>query len=170
MSGFFFTPITRFYAEMMQGMGSAGSGVYAGNGMDGSFFGTVQDKLSQIEKGQGSFHMGFRNGGKRTESKKKEESFWDKRAKRRKMYMDLARKAWYKHESERKYQESIDLQRRELSSARLQQWALERATGEKVELNMNPSVLSEAATEYAQAYVFFKIPSALMNAKPKTSK
>ena len=270
MSGFFFTPITRFYAEMMQGMGSTGSSVYTGNGTDGSFFGTVQDKLSQMEKGSvagagerdeaaiqamsmeayklyiyqkisgipmndsqkwdavsvniseegfaamkadpayekwvldtlrsdfsyynpwssyyggsyrshyfgatkeeyrgESFHMGFRNGDKRTESKKKEESFWDKRAKRRKLYMDLAQKAWYKHDSEKKYQESIDLQRRELSSARLQQWSLERATGEKVELDVNPSVLSEAATEYAQEYVFFKIPSALMNARPKTSK
>lgn len=170
MSGFFFTPITRFYAEMMQGMGSTGSGVYAGNEADGSFFGTVQDKLSQMENGQGSFRMGFRNSGKRAESKKKEEGFWDKRARRRKMYMDLAQKAWYKHESERKYQESIDLHRRELSSARLQQWSLERATGEKVELDVNPSVLSEAATEFAQEYVFFKIPSALLNAKPKTSK
>ena len=211
MSGFFFTPTTRFYAEMMQGMGSTGSGVYAGNGTEGSFFGTVQDKLSQMEadpayekwvldtlrsdfscynpwssyyggsyrshyfgatkeeyRGE-SFHMGFRNGDKRTESKKKEESFWDKRAKRHKLNMDLAQKAWYKHESERKYQESIDLHRRELSSARLQQWSLERATGEKVELDVNPSVLSEAATEYAQAYVFFKIPSALMNRKAMRS-
>ena len=269
MSGFFFTPTTRFYAEMMQGMGSTGSGVYAGNGTEGSFFGTVQDKLSQMEAGSvagagerdeaaiqamsmeayklyiyqkisgipmnasqkwdavsvniseegfaamkadpayekwvldtlrsdfscynpwssyyggsyrshyfgatkeeyrgESFHMGFRNGDKRTESKKKEESFWDKRAKRHKLNMDLAQKAWYKHESERKYQESIDLHRRELSSARLQQWSLERATGEKVELDVNPSVLSEAATEYAQAYVFFKIPSALMNRKAMRS-
>ena len=38
MSGFFFTPITRFYAEMMQGIGSTGSNVHAGNWTEGSFF------------------------------------------------------------------------------------------------------------------------------------
>lgn len=271
MSGFFFTPITRFYAEMMQGMGSTGSGAYAGNKTEGSFFGTVQDKLSQMGNGVAgtgerdeaavqamsmedykryiyqkisgipmngsqkwdavsvniseegfaamkadpayekwvldtlrsdfsyynpwssyyggsyrshyfgatkeeyrgeSFQMGFRNGGRHTDStnKKKQKSFWEKRAERHKLYMDLAQKAWYKHESEREYQETINLQRREVSSAKLRQWSLERATGEKVELGVNPDVLSEAATELTQNYVFFKIPSALMNAKPKTSK
>lgn len=139
--------------------------------MDGSFFGTVQDKLSQTEQEQDSFRMKSHNGGKRAESKKREENLLrDKRARRRKMYMDLAQKAWYKHESERKYQESIDLHRREVSSARLRQWSLERAMGEKAELGVNPSVLSEAATEFTQGYVFFKIPSARLNAKSRTSK
>ena len=57
-----------------------------------------------------------------------------------------------------------------MSSALLRQQAMERATGEKMELGVNPDVLSEAATELAQNYVFFKIPSALMNPKPKPGK
>lgn len=118
-----------------------------------------------------SFSMGFRNGGKRTDSsKKKEKGFWEKRAERHKLYMDLAQKAWYKHENEQEYQESIDIQRKEVSSALLQQWAMERVTGEEVELDVNPSVLSQAATDFAQGYVFFKIPSALMNPRPRTTR
>lgn len=118
------------------------------------------------------FSMGPRNGRKRTDAsnKKKEKGFWEKRAKRHKLYMDLAQKAWYKHENEQHYRETIDIQRKEVSSALLQQWAMERATGEEVELGVNPSILSKAATDYAQGYVFFKIPSALMNPQPKSTK
>lgn len=73
-------------------------------------------------------------------------------------------------ENERKYQENIDLGRKEVSSAVLRQQAMERATGEKVELGVNPDVLSQAATELAQNYVFFKIPSALVNPKTRVGK
>lgn len=139
---------------------------YAGGSYRSHYFGATKEEY----RGE-SFSMGFRNGGKRTDSsKKKEKSFWEKRAERHKLYMDLAQKAWYKHENERQYQESIDMQRKEVSSAMLRQWAMERATGEEVELGVNPSVLSQAATDFAQGYVFFKIPSALMNPKPKTNK
>lgn len=88
---------------------------------DGSYrvhyFGAIKEEY----RGE-SFQMGFRNGGKHTDSagKKKQKSFWEKRAERHKLYMDLA--------------------------------------------------LSQAATELAQNYVFFKIPSALTNPKPKTGK
>ncbi|MCX4321946.1 MAG: hypothetical protein OSJ59_03170 [Lachnospiraceae bacterium] len=276
MSGFLFTPMTRFYAEALQYMknaaadGAAGAGNAAGTAGTGSFAGTVQEKLAQTadivpragERGEQavramsmdqykmyiyqkisalptsatqkwdavsvniseegfaamkadpayekwvldtlrqdfafynpwsayaggsyrmhyfgatkqeyrgeSFQMGFRNGGKHTDSaKKKQKSFWEKRAERHKMYMDLATKAWYKRENEREYQEKIDLGRKEVSSAILRQQAIERATGEKVELGVNTDVLSEAATELAQNYVFFKIPSALTNPKPKPGK
>lgn len=140
---------------------------YAGGSYRVHYFGATKEEY----RGE-SFQMGFRNGGKHTDSanKKKQKSFWEKRAERHKMYMDLAQKAWYKHENEREYQETITLRRREVSSAMLRQSALERATGEKVELGVNPDVLSEAATELAQNYVFFKIPSALMNPKPKSMK
>ncbi len=276
MSGFLFTPMTRFYAEALQYMknaaadGAAGAGNAAGTAGTGSFAGTVQEKLAQTadivpragERGEQavramsmdqykmyiyqkisalptsatqkwdavsvniseegfaamkadpayekwvldtlrqdfafynpwsayaggsyrvhyfgatkqeyrgeSFQMGFRNGGKHTDSaKKKQKSFWEKRAERHKMYMDLATKAWYKRENEREYQEKIDLGRKEVSSAILRQQAIERATGEKVELGVNTDVLSEAATELAQNYVFFKIPSALTNPKLKPGK
>ena len=137
---------------------------YTGGSYRVHYFGATREEY----RGE-SFSMGFRNGGKRTDSekKKKQKSFWEKRAERHKLYMDLATKAWYKRENERKYQENIDLGRKEVSSAILRQQALERATGEKVELGVNPDVLSEAATELAQNYVFFKIPSALVNPKAK---
>lgn len=288
MSGFLFTPMTRFYAEALQYMKNAGSqaadkadgtgsaaagsaGNAAGTGGTGSFAGTVQEKLAQAAGGTSrvgerneqavqamsmdqykmyiyqkisglptsatqkwdavsvniseegfaamkadpayekwvldtlrqdfafynpwsayaggtyrvhyfgatkeeyrgeSFQMGFRNGGKHTDStkKKKQKSFWEKRAERHKLYMDLATKAWYKRENQREYQEKIDLGRKEVSSARLRQQALERATGERVALGVNTDVLAEAATELSQNYVFFKIPSVLTNPKPKTGK
>lgn len=139
---------------------------YAGGSYRVHYFGATKEEY----RGD-SFSMGFRNGGKHTNSsKKKEKSFWDKRAERHKLYMDLAQKAWYKHENEQQYREAIDLQRKEVSSALLQQWAMERITGEEEELGVNPSVLSQAATDFAQGYVFFKIPSALMNPRPKTTK
>lgn len=140
---------------------------YAGGSYRVHYFGATKEEY----RGE-SFPMGFRNGGKHTDSsrKKKQKSFWEKRAERHKMYMDLATKAWYKRENEREYQQKIALGRKEVSSALLRQQAMERATGEKMELGVNPDVLSEAATELAQNYVFFKIPSALMNPKPKPGK
>lgn len=140
---------------------------YAGGSYRVHYFGATKEQY----RGE-SFRMGFRNGGKHTDSaqKKKQKSFWEKRAERHKLYMDLATKAWYRRENEREYQEKIDLGRKEVSSARLRQQALERATGEKVELGVNTDVLSEASTELAQNFVFFKIPSVLTNPKPKTGK
>lgn len=140
---------------------------YAGGSYRVHFFGATREEY----RGE-SFQMGFRNGGKHTDSakKKKQKSFWEKRAERHKMYMDLATKAYYKRENEREYQQKIALGRKEVSSALLRQQAIERVTGEKVELGVNPDVLSEAATELAQNYVFFKIPSALTNPKPKAGK
>lgn len=137
---------------------------YAGGTYRVHYFGATKEEY----RGE-SFQMGFRNGGKHTDSakKKKQKSFWEKRAERHKLYMDLATKAWYKRENEREYREKIDLGRKEVSSALLRQQALERATGEQVELGVNPDILSQAATELAQNYVFFKIPSALINPKPK---
>lgn len=140
---------------------------YAGGSYRVHFFGATREEY----RGE-SFQMGFRNGGKHTDSakKKKQKSFWEKWAERHKMYMDLATKAYYKRENEREYQQKIALGRKEVSSALLRQQAIERATGEKVELGVNPDVLSEAATELAQNYVFFKIPSALTNPRPKAGK
>lgn len=140
---------------------------YAGGSYRIHYFGATKQEY----RGE-SFAMGFRNGGKRTESskKKKEKSFWEKRAERHKMYMDLAQKAWYKHENEQQYRETIDIQRKEVSSALLTQWSMEQITGEEVELGVNPCVLSQAATDFAQGYVFFKIPSALINPRTKINK
>lgn len=138
---------------------------YCGGTYRTHFFGATKEEY----RGE-SFQMGFRDGSRRTEAKKKQKNFWEKRAERHKLYMDLSRKAWYKQESEREYRETIDVHRRELSSAQLKQRSIERATGEKAALSVNPSVLSEAATEFTQSYTFFKIPSALTNPKPKTSK
>lgn len=140
---------------------------YAGGTYRVHYFGATREEY----RGE-SFQMGFRNGGKHTDSakKKKQKSFWEKRAERHKLYMDLATKAWYKRENQREYQEKIDLGRKEVSSARLRQQAMERATGERVALGVNTDVLAEAATELSQNYVFFKIPSVLTNPKPKTGK
>lgn len=102
--------------------------------------------------------------------KRQEKSLLEKKAKRRKLFMDLAQKAWYKHENELKFQEQIAFARKEVSSAILKQHAIERATGEHDELEANPAVLSEAATKWAQSYVFFKIPSARVNPRPKIGK
>lgn len=137
---------------------------YAGGSYRVHYFGATREEY----RGE-SFSMGFRNGGKHTDAakKKKQKSFWEKRAERHKLYMDLATKTWYKRENERKFQEKVDFARKDVSSAVLKQQAIERATGEKAELEVNPAVLSEAATEFAQDYVFFKIPSALTNPKPK---
>ncbi len=140
---------------------------YAGGSYRVHYFGATKEEY----RGE-SFQMGFRNCGKHTDSakKKKQKSFWEKRAERHKMYMDLATKAWYKQENEREYQQKIAIGRKEVSSAILRQQVIERATGEKVDLGVNPDVLTEASTELAGSYVFFKIPSALTNSKPKAGK
>lgn len=140
---------------------------YAGGSYRVHYFGATREEY----RGE-SFQMGFRNGGKHTDSskKKKQKSFWEKRAERHKLYMDLATKAWFNRENERKFQEKVDFARKDVSSAVLKQQSIERATGEKAELGVNPAVLSEAAAEFAQDYVFFKIPSALVNPKPKIGK
>ncbi|MDE6600700.1 MAG: hypothetical protein K2K90_00775 [Lachnospiraceae bacterium] len=138
---------------------------YAGGCYRVHYFGATKEEY----RGE-SFQMGFRNDGKHTDAarkrrKKQQKSFWEKRAERHRLYMDLATKTWFRRENERKYRESIDLGRKEVSSALLRQQAMERATGEKVALGVNPNVLSEAATELAQNYVFFKIPSTPVSAK-----
>lgn len=139
---------------------------YAGGSCRVHYFGANREEY----RGE-SFQMGFCNGGKKTDStqKKKQKSFWEKRAERHKLYMDLATKAWFNRENERKFQEKVDFARKDVSSAVLKQQSIERATGEKAELEVNPAVLSEAATEFAQDYVFFKIPNPLMNPKGKGS-
>ncbi|MCM1234666.1 MAG: hypothetical protein NC489_31575 [Ruminococcus flavefaciens] len=140
---------------------------YAGGSYRIHYFGATKEEY----RGE-SFSMGFRNGGKHTDSSKKksQKSFWEKRAERHKLYLDLAQKAWYKRENEREYQEQIAIGRKEVSSAILRQQAMERTTGERVALDVNQDVLSEAATEFAQNYVFFKIPSVLTNAKAAAAK
>lgn len=142
--------------------------------MDG-FTGTEQDiqwKKEQDTSWRKKPECGCGRRRDRTDSsrKKREKCLLEKRAKRRKMFMDLAQKAWYKHENELKFQEQIAFARKEVSSAILKQQSMERATGEPAQLNVNPSVLSKAATDLAQAYVFFKIPSARVNPRPKTGK
>lgn len=135
---------------------------YTGGSYRSYYFGATRQEYRSE-----SFSLGVRREDRnRKSSKKKEKSYWEKRAQRHKLYMDLKQKAWYKHENEQQYRQQIDFQRREVSSALLRQWAMEQATGEEVELDVNPSVLSQAATDYAQGYVFFKIPSALVNPRP----
>lgn len=108
----------------------------------------------------------------RTDSsrKKREKSLMEKRARRHKLFLDLAQKAWYKHENELKFQEQIAFARKEVSSAILKQQSMERATGESARLDANPAVLSKASSDLAQAYVFFKIPSARVNPRPKVGR
>lgn len=108
----------------------------------------------------------------RTDSsrKKREKSLMEKRARRHKLFLDLAQKAWYKHENELKFQEQIAFARKEVSSAILKQQSIERATGESARLDANPAVLSKASSDLAQAYVFFKIPSARVNPRPKVGR
>lgn len=99
--------------------------------------------------------------------KNREKLLLEKKAKRHKLFMDLVQKAWYKHENELKFQEQIAFARKEVSSAILKQQSIERATGEPAQLDANPAVLSKASADLAQSYVFFKIPSARVNARPK---
>lgn len=99
--------------------------------------------------------------------KQQEKNLLEKKAKRRKLFLDLAQKAWYKHENELEFQQQIAFARKEVSSALLKQNSIERATGEPAGLDANPAVLSEASTRLAQSYVFFKIPSARVNPRGK---
>lgn len=109
---------------------------------------------------------------KRTDAseKKREKLLLEKKARRHKLFLDLAQKAWYKHENELKFQEQIAFARKEVSSAILKQQSMERATGESARLDANPAVLSKASSDLAQAYVFFKIPSARVNPRPKVGR
>ncbi len=84
----------------------------------------------------------------------------EKRRKKHKEYLMLCEKLWLKREREQDYLDEIAACRRQISSRMLQCYAIERATGEKQELDVDLSVLSKAATEFAQNFIFFKIPSA----------
>ena len=82
----------------------------------------------------------------------------EKRKRKHKEYLLLLEKLWLKREREQDYLDEIAACRREIQSRLLQCYAIERATGEEQELGINPCVLSKAATEYAQNYIFFKLP------------
>ena len=82
----------------------------------------------------------------------------EKRRKRRREYLLLCEKLWLKRQRELDYLEEIAVCRRQIQSRMLQCYAIERATGEEQELDINPCVLSRAATKFAQNYVFFKLP------------
>lgn len=173
MNEFFLTPMTCSYAEDLKNRNNGGNAPTADRRADDAGFAdTVIEKIeaAKEERRGKRDSAGCKNDRRRTDTAKKREEkrLQEKRAKRHKLYMDLALKAWYKRENEREYQENIAMQRKELSSALLRQRSLERATGEKAELGANPSVLSQAAADFAQGYVFFKIPSALHNPKPKS--
>ena len=82
----------------------------------------------------------------------------EKRRKRRKEYLLLCEKLWLKRQRELEYVEEIAICRRQIQSRMLQCYAIERATGEEQELDINPCVLSKAATKFAQNFIFFKLP------------
>ena len=82
----------------------------------------------------------------------------EKRKKRHREYLLLLEKLWLKREMEQDYLDEIAACRREIQSRLLQCFAIERATGEEQELDINPCVLSKAATKYAQNYTFLKLP------------
>ena len=82
----------------------------------------------------------------------------EKRRKRRKEYLLLCEKLWLKRQRELDYLEEIATCRRQIQSRMLQCYAIERATGEEQELDINPCVLSKAATKFAQNFIFFKLP------------
>ena len=82
----------------------------------------------------------------------------EKRKKRHREYLLLLEKLWLKREREQDYLDEIATCRRQIQSRLLQCYAIERATGEEQELEINPCVLSQAATEYAQNFIFFKLP------------
>ncbi|MDE5940058.1 MAG: hypothetical protein K2H37_13400 [Lachnospiraceae bacterium] len=164
MNGYLFTPMAQSYAESSGYMKNADG---TGRAHDfGAAGGDDRDRRFQMEC-RGGRRRADAAKKRKKKQKQQQKSYWEKRAERRKLYMDLATKAWYKRENERQYQEQIALGRKEVSSAVLRQQAMERATGTKTALGVNPDVLSEAATDLAQSYVFFKIPSARMNPKAK---
>lgn len=82
----------------------------------------------------------------------------EKRRKRRREYLLLCEKLWLKRQREREYLEEIATCRRQIQSRMLQCYAIERATGEEQELDINPCVLSKAATKFAQNFIFLKLP------------
>lgn len=128
-----------------------------------SCFGEAEEECSRKGKSERS-----RKNDRRSEAarKREEKLRWEKKAKRHKLFLDLAQKAWYRRENEREFQEHIAFARKEVSSALLRKQSMERAAGGHMELDANPAVLSEAATELAGNYVFFKIPSARVNPRP----
>ena len=89
----------------------------------------------------------------------------EKRRKRHREYLLLLEKLWLKQEREQDYLDEIAACRREIQSRLLQCYAIERATGEEQELDINPCVLSKAATKYAQNYTFLKLPMGLLGKK-----
>ncbi len=82
----------------------------------------------------------------------------EKRKKKRKEYLELCEKLWRKRELEQDYLDEIARCRSQIRSRMLQCYAIERATGEKQELDVNLSVLSHAATKFAMDFVFLKLP------------
>lgn len=82
----------------------------------------------------------------------------EKRKKKRREYLELCEKLWLKREREQDYLDEIARCRSQIRSRMLQCYAIERATGEKQELDVNLSVLSHAATEFAMDFVFLKLP------------
>lgn len=83
----------------------------------------------------------------------------EKRKKKHKEYLMLCEKLWLKREREQDYLDEIAACRQQISSRMLQCYAIERATGEKQEPDVNLSVLSHAGTEFAMDFIFMKLPS-----------
>ena len=98
------------------------------------------------------------NRAKRQAEERNKPDFWELRKKRHKEYMLFCEKLWLKREKEQDYLDEIATCRQQIQSRMLQCFAIERATGEKQELDINPCVLSKAATEFAQNFIFLKIP------------
>ncbi len=82
----------------------------------------------------------------------------EKRKKKRREYLELCEKLWLKREREQDYLDEIARCRSQIRSRMLQCYAIERATGEKQELDVNLSVLSHAAAEFAMDFIFLKLP------------
>lgn len=83
----------------------------------------------------------------------------EKRKKKHKEYLMLCEKLWLKREREQDYLDEIAACRQQISSKMLQCYAIERATGEKQEPDVDLSVLSHAGTEFAMDFIFMKLPS-----------
>ena len=83
----------------------------------------------------------------------------EKRKKKHKEYLMLCEKLWMKREREQDYLDEIAACRQQISSRMLQCYAIERATGEKQEPDVDLSVLSHAGTEFAMDFIFMKLPS-----------
>ena len=82
----------------------------------------------------------------------------EKRKKKRREYLELCEKLWLKREREQDYLDEIAKCRSQIRSRMLQCYTIERATGEKQELDVNLSVLSHAAAEFAMDFIFLKLP------------